>query len=720
MTPRILLVSAILATAAPITLAVALPATPTTTNAATNAASNATTNAATVDVPVRAVVLYSSGVGYFEHLGSVTGNGVAQLSFTSAQINDVLKSLVLQDLGGGTISAVTYASQDPLAKILARFGVDLSSNPSLADLLYQLRGERVTVSLGGETVHGTILGIEVRKKLVPGGASQVIDQPLMNLLTDGALRAVSLDDVTSLTLDDPHVQQQLTAALAALAGSRDKDKRPVTIHFTGAGERRVRIGYVAEAPVWRASYRLILDQPAAAHPGAATPADTTSADLQGWAIVQNPTDTPWDHVRLSLVSGRPISFTEDLDQPLYLPRPQVQPQQYAGLLPPMDQNGMAPAVADRMRSQSDNQLSDRAAQASKFDAAGEAGAPGFLAGANGSTAPIDPTASIAALARGTSLGELFQYTVPDVSLPPHQACMLPIITNSIDAQRVSVYNLAVLPRNPLNGALLRNNTGKHLLAGPVTVIDGSAYAGDAQLDNLPPGQQRLISYGIDLQMAVDAADNHQESSIVGGKIVHGMLTVDTRTIDTQKYIARNSAARDKTLVIEHPRRGGDWALVNTPAPMESTDAVHRFLLPVPADGQAMLTVAEQTTTSQEIALLPADVDSFAIYLSTGSIPKPVAAALAQVVQMKQDRAQTQQQIEQAKQTLNGITQEQSRIRDDLRIASTSSGYRSRLMKKLDDQETQIEQTQAQQADLEKKLTGQQQALATYLDGLTIG
>src|SRR5690606_33099418 len=96
-------------------------------------------------VPVKRVVLFSSGVGYFEHFGTVTGQAMTELSFKTDQINDILKSLVLQDLDGGQVGVVTYPSKDPLEKTLKSFGVDLAGNPSMKDLLNQLRGARVTV-----------------------------------------------------------------------------------------------------------------------------------------------------------------------------------------------------------------------------------------------------------------------------------------------------------------------------------------------------------------------------------------------------------------------------------------------------------------------------------------------------------------------------------------------------------------------------------------------
>src|SRR5437588_7663097 len=98
-------------------------------------------------VPVKAVVLFSSGVGYFEHYGAVKGSGSTELRFKTQQINDILKSLVLQDLDGGKITTISYPSQDPIAKTLRSFQVDITSNPSLGDLLHQLRGATVRVSV---------------------------------------------------------------------------------------------------------------------------------------------------------------------------------------------------------------------------------------------------------------------------------------------------------------------------------------------------------------------------------------------------------------------------------------------------------------------------------------------------------------------------------------------------------------------------------------------
>ena len=132
------------------------------------------------------------------------------------------------------------------------------------------------------------------------------------------------------------MQEELDRALAAVAGARDQDKKPVDIRFNGQGDRHVRLGYVVETPIWKASYRLVL-------PG--KDAKDKQGMLQGWAIVDNQTDNDWKDVRLSLVNGRPISFIQDLYQPLYVPRPTVVPELYASLRPQEYDDGQQKATA---------------------------------------------------------------------------------------------------------------------------------------------------------------------------------------------------------------------------------------------------------------------------------------------------------------------------------------------------------------------------------------
>jgi hypothetical protein len=668
------------------------------------------------DVPVKQVVLFSSGVGYFEHYGTVKGDTSTELRFKTGQINDILKSLVLQDLDGGRVSTITYPSQDPIAKTLRSFQVDITNNPPLADLLNQLRGAKVTIQSQAEKLTGTVLGVEIKRKPVDKGEPVAV--AVLNMLAGATIRSIELDSISSLVLEDQQLQEELNKALVALAQARDQDKKPVSIAFRGDGDRRVKIGYVVETPIWKTSYRLIMED--------------KNGKLQGWAIVENQTDSDWNNVALSLVSGRPISFIMDLYQPLYIARPVVVPELFASLRPPTYEGAMTAAKEAERFAQEGRQgggggfggggrggsLARRGTLAAPAAAPpGQAGVA-FDAAAVAET-PMDATSSIQSIASAAKVGELFQYTVGNVTLPRQKSAMLPIITDNVEVERLSIYNAAVLPKNPLNGARLKNTTDKHLLQGPITVLDANTYAGDAQIDNLPPGQERLLSYGVDLQMLVDSTKNTTRSAILTGKIVKGVLNVSRKHVATQEYLADNKSDKDKGLIIEHPIKP-NWKLVDTDKPIETTPALYRFKGTVGAKKASTLKITEEIVQGEQIAILPADIDSLLLYSRTGEIPKEVRDALVKAIQLKQTVVETERQIEDRNKRLAEIPPDQNRIRENMRTVDRNSQLYTRLLTKLNEQESQIEKLQTEREDLTNKRNSQRKELEDYLSSLNVG
>ncbi len=654
------------------------------------------------DVPVAKVVLFSSGVGYFEHAGTVHGNGATQLRFKTSQINDILKSIMLQDQDGGHVAAITYPSQDPLTKTLKSFQVDITQNPTQADLLNQLRGARVTVQSRGATLTGTIMGVETQRR--SGDKGDGIQVSVLNLLTGATIRAVELPSITSLSLDDPQLEEELTKALSALVQARDQDKKPVTINFAGTGDRHVRIGYVVETPVWKTSYRLLLGD------------NGTSGKLQGWAIVENQTESDWNGVSLSLVSGRPISFMMDLYQPLYTKRPTVVPELYGSLRPQVYD------AAIQLRGNAPRSMTTGAAAGydGKAVALSQVVVTGSLAESPAPVgAPIDVISSIQSVAQAGTLGALFQYTVGYVTLARQKSAMLPIITDSVELERVSIYNSNVLASNPLNGVWFRNTTGKHLLQGPLTVLDGGGYAGDARIDNVPPGQTRLLSYGIDLDVAVVERGTPVVSNIVSAKLNKGVLVMSRRMMSTRSYAAENKSGKAKVVLIEHPMQQG-WKLVDSPPPFETTGSMYRFKMNLPANKEASLVVKEEAVQGESVSVLPLDLNQLLIYTRTGEIPQDVRDALLKAIQLKQAALDVERQVAAASQHITEISTEQARIRENMKTVPQSGPYYERLLSKLNDQESQIEKLQADRAALLARRDALRHELEEYLNGLTVG
>ncbi|MHC1766061.1 MAG: hypothetical protein AB9869_17465 [Verrucomicrobiia bacterium] len=317
-------------------------------------------------LPVTEIILYTSGVGYFQRDGKVEGDANVDLRFKVDDVNDLLKSMVVQDLDGGHISAVTYGSRDPLTKTLKSFAIDLTTNPTLGQLLNQVRGERVEVSRPNPLV-GIILGVERKTERLD--EKRTVETEYLNLLTAEGLQSLAMAQIQQVRLLNEELQTELQRALEVLALGHDTQKKTVTLAFTGSGARRVSVAYIGQTPVWKTSYRLVLDE--------------KEPFLQGWAIVENTSDEEWENVQLSLVSGRPISFTMDLYQPLYAPRPVVQPELYTSLRPQVYSDSLEERGVQRER------------YAGRALAASAPGGGGFGGGAALGVQPAPPQAPAA-------------------------------------------------------------------------------------------------------------------------------------------------------------------------------------------------------------------------------------------------------------------------------------------------------------------------------------
>ncbi len=261
-------------------------------------------------LPVKRVVLYKNGVGYFEHLGHIQNNQEVTIDFTSGQLNDVLKSLTVLDLNNGRITGVAYGSAAPVEKQLDDLRMAAGDKGSLVDFLGGLRGARVEIRNGAATLTGRLLGVE-RKTRISAGTSFDIDS--VSLIADnGEIRTAEISPNFSARLLERGLTGKVERLLDLVSAGRAPDVRQMTISTAGTGERSLFVSYFSEVPIWKTTYRIVLGSKTGAGPL-----------LQGWAIVDNTVGQDWDNVALSLVAGAPQSFIQNLSQPYYGRRPVV-------------------------------------------------------------------------------------------------------------------------------------------------------------------------------------------------------------------------------------------------------------------------------------------------------------------------------------------------------------------------------------------------------------
>ncbi len=646
-------------------------------------------------LPLSVVILYTSGVGYFQRDGQVDGNTQVELKFKTEDINDLLKSLVVQDFGGGQIAAVTYGSRDPIARTLKSFGIDLTDEPGFGGLLKQVRGERVEVTTPN-AVTGTVLGVETKRKPVGGGQEpeKIVEVEYLNLLTDDGLRSIPLEQVQQVKLLNPKLDTELRQALEVLAAGHDTEKKTVVLKLDGQGPRKVSLSYIAATPVWKTSYRLVLDE-------------KEKPFLQGWAIVENTTDDDWNNVQLALVSGRPISFAMDLYEPLYVNRPVVVPELFASLRPRLYGQAMEKQGADDIQFATDanSPAPEPGAAPVPPMAQGMMGGMGGMGMARAAAPMVarrkmNLQKGVSPSAEGAATGELFQYAIKSpVTLARQKSAMLPIISQPVEGQKLSIYNQQVQARHPLNGFRLKNATPLYLMQGPITVFDADAYAGDARIDDLAPGQDRLISYALDLKVEVEPQDNGGRQEIVAVKIERGTLIVTRKNTEA------------KALRGPQPRHQEEGRPDRAPLPRrldpDRADRAGRAdprRVPVqrsrrPRQGRqasgARGPPARRDGRDRQHRIGADRSSTFGCETSANESRTPCARPRTlrdQLENTRGDRTRLEQRI-------GEIDQEQSRIRENMSKLAANSELANRYIKKLDQQETEIDDVRRQIATL---------------------
>ena len=677
-----------------------------------------------VQLPIGRVVLFSSGVGYFQREGSVEGNARVDLSFPITDVNDLLKSMVLRDFDKGHISTVSYDSNAPVERTLKSFAINLTGNPSFGAILNQARGEKVEVVLQQAnatqpgTLTGTVVGIEKQHVAQsPGTAVPGLEVELLNLWCADGMRSLKMNEVQRVRFLNPIMDSEFRRALETLALSHDTQKKAVAINFEGTGKRRVSVGYVVENPIWKTSYRLVLSH-------------KEQPFLQSWAVVENPTDEDWTNVRMALVSGRPISFQMDLYDPLYVPRPLVEPELFASLRPPtysgsLGDQALAAAprpAADSFAGRSEAKADKRPDAPAKKQAAGRGGKEGFgFEKSKGMDRDAELSlreSGVTSAATASKLGDFFQYDIKHtVTLPRQKSAMLPIFANDIEATRFSIYNERVQPKFPLLGVKLKNTSGFHLNQGPITVFEGANYAGDARILDLQPNEERLISYAIDLGTEVNPVPSNENGKLTVVKAVKGILHTTTKIRETKTYTVVNRNDAERAVLIEHPVRN-EFKLVDTAKPAETASDFYRFQVNVKPGVTEKQVVTEERIINQDMLLTNLDDNSIRVFIKNPVTSAKMKVGLENAMKLRLVVANTQREIQELQRQLKTITDDQARVRANLKETPATAAAYKRYVDKLDLQETQIEKYQEDIKKLQEKEHNQKKELEDFLASFT--
>jgi len=624
---------------------------------------------APADLPVTRLVATTSGLATFEHAGTVTGTRELVLQVPEEAMNDLLQSLVLQDLDGGTIRPVRYDARDPLERILASYAFDLRGAPGLAQLLAQARGERVEIE-GPRSLGGTLLSVE--RQQVPDGP----DTWHLTLAGENGLTRLPLSEVRSLRFVDDALQAELDAALAALARERGEDESRLRLVFEGEGERRVRVAYVREMPVWKTSYRLVVGD--------------GQADLQGWAILDNPTDMDLEDVDVTFLAGRPVSFVTELFDPVYVERPRVQVETGRQVVPEADAGAFAP---------------EPEAQALRAAPAADEAADAALGMSAAPAAPELAGAGVQSMAQAMRTGSAYAYRVDEpVSVGRYASAMVPIVQATVPALRTTVIDPGTSSGTPFRAVRIENDSEALLAAGTVTLYDEAGFAGNARLADLSPGGDRLLRFAVDLGVRAEREQRSEPERLVAARLDRGVLVSEVRQRRTVVYRLTRDDDEARRLVIEHPAPAG-WEVVSPePAPAR-TEAGWRFgvLLgdaePDPAvptqlrcegEGACELEIVLERVEARRTQIANLAPDRIAVLLENVELDRQDRQALERIAELMGRVAELDTAIRNQQARRDDIHQEQARIRENMRVLDRNASLYRRYLADLEEQEDELD------------------------------
>jgi hypothetical protein len=676
-----------------------------TINPATPAAINAGAQAALQSLPIRRITLYSNGVAYIERRGAVTGHAEINLSFKQSQVDDVLKSMVVLDLGQGRIGAVSYNSSAPPSARMADIPFTIESQTEsaleggLAGVLSQLQGARVVVvTTNARTVTGSILTVEERKSQIDASKPALTTHALVIASENGELSSFDLSLVRSVRLADEGARRDVNEFASATASARRRDAKTITVTSDGAGSREMLVSYTIAAPIWKTTYRVVLDS-------------TGKPFFQGWAIVDNVSDEDWTNVSLSLVSGTPVSFIQPIQKPFYRYRPvipmpedlKLDPQVYEPNEGGGGAGGGGGGIADGSRVMVEAPPIQTPAPGAMTMRGRNSVANNLLLDAASSVAKpetslsdvITGDKSVETAATGSEVGDLFEYRIDQpVTVRRDRSALIPILQTRMEGERVSIFNEAARADRPMSGMLLRNSSQLTLEDGSMTVIDGDAYAGEALMERLKPSEQRLISFALDLGTLVTVRAKEDRSPTFLVRVVNGVFQAHYYETNKKTYTLTNQTDRPRLIYVEHPIRDG-WTLSDDTRKPDGKSRTHyRFRVMLEPHKGYELSVTERQALMDTYALTDLNHRTLELFIARQYVDAPTRASLEKIITLKSRITALMARLDAIDKETEAITEDQQRLRENIKALTATAEARqliARYVAKAGEQETRLEQ-----------------------------
>ena len=668
---------------------------------------------------LRRVVLSSGGVGQFEFEADVEGNAALNLDVPLAQVDDVLKSLVVDDPAGPS-SGVRLPGRQPLAESFRTLPFKPEAFASSEALLGSLVGEHIRIPKTG--VQGSILAVSavIGNEAGGGGFPGRSVSHRLTIATSDGIQSMILEDTPDIEFSSAALRSQIAQALDAIAAQRVQDRRTLVLQLAQGGRRHVRFGYVVQAPVWKTTYRITLQPDGAGHESA-----LGSARLQAFAVVENLSGRDWNNVSVVLTSGRPVLFHTPLYQAMMAERPEAPLDLGASLIPQLDEAEPAAAPQGTARfGITEGMLPPPAMAAPPPPTIPPAEMPIQRPPAHGRTIFVGETPEgppPTEISQSVAQVE-FRLAAP-VTAPSGQSLLLPILDRSIPAERIALFQQASSSVHPLVALKLTNDSAGAMPPGLVTLFqrhnDGSlGYVGDARIPAIEPGEDKLASFASDLGVTVDVQRNSSQVT-TGAQISKGVIYLKYRLRDVTNYRVTTPKSGGRTLLVEQPKVDGYNLTDPTGKDVTTTPQAYRVSREIPAGTTQTVSLVMEHTASDQIDIAEKDTSQMRAWSVNGAIPQAVRNAIAHAAALKQDLDSRNDAVSSLDDRITTIVTDQDRVRKNLASVPPNSDLQRRYLGTLQTQENDLASLRSQADAARKQAAQADAALKSYLASLDL-
>jgi hypothetical protein len=509
------------------------------------------------------------------------------------------------------------------------------------------------------------------------------------------------------------------------------------------------VSYVAAAPMWKPTYRVVLPKEGKG-----------KALLQAWAVVDNTSGEDWADVKLGLTSGAPIAFRYDLHTPRDVPRSDLtesgvrkQAQAMIGEAtfeeapppPPAAEPMPAPEVssADRAgyyggdedekdskpgggskgagKKPMDASKKERKKSDDLADTRSRAQAPKVIL-AGQSAPPEEPRREVdfeslrrstLAQARAATVSGQTRFDIDQkVTVPDGTSTMVAIVNADVQGEETFLFRPGGAgfgyEANPYRVVRFRNTTPFVLEPGPISIFAGGSFVGEGLSEAVGANSSATIPFAVETGIMVTSTSKSDREEMRLIKMSRGILEVEQFARKATTYTVKAQTMESGfDMLVRHPKSGWNYSLAERPDGTEDLPDAYLVKIAVPAGKRdGTLTVVEQTPSKSSISIWDKPalglLEKLLVYTD---LTPDAKKKLQPIVDKRREMAKFEEQIIGLTEKRNKLDQRASELRENIRSIeknTQANAQRQKWTKQLDEFTSEGNKLGVQLAELEAK------------------